>query len=190
MSPGTTLSLNSTGANVLGDITLAGNATIAGGATSPTSLTVGSVGGAGTGTLTINNNVGLKLATGSTFKVDLNGTAAGTQYDQAIVNGAVDLNGATLAVTLGSPPSSGNSYIIISNDGTDAVSGTFAGLAQGADFDRRHFQVHRQLHRRRRQRCRVDGPGGNFRFTQLDWRRQQQLECRGKLAGKSSSCHQ
>ena len=47
--------------------------------------------------------------------------------------GTVTLAG-TLSATLGAgfTPVEGNSFVIIDNDGADAVSGTFAGLAQGA----------------------------------------------------------
>jgi fibronectin-binding autotransporter adhesin len=129
----TSLALSASGANVIGDVLYGtGAASIGAGAPAPSGLTVGSVGAAGTGTLNINNNLGLKLASGATFKVDVNGTSAGTQYDQVIVNGPVNLTGAALAVTSGFTPAVGNTFTIISNDGTDAVVGTFTGLAQGA----------------------------------------------------------
>ena len=49
------------------------------------------------------------------------------------VFGTVTLGG-TLNATLGAgfTPVEGNSFVIIDNDGAEAVSGTFAGLAQGA----------------------------------------------------------
>jgi hypothetical protein len=55
----------------------------------------------------------------------------------SIVNvvGSVTLNGATLKAALSNPsftPTIGQTFKIIDNDGTDAVSGTFAGLAEGA----------------------------------------------------------
>src|SRR5262249_26941251 len=73
---------------------------------------------------------------GSTFEVELNGTTVATQYDQLTVNGTVNLGGATLSALLGtgfSPPVS-TTFMIIDNDGTDPVTGTFAGLAPGAVF--------------------------------------------------------
>ncbi len=65
--------------------------------------------------------------------IDLNGTTACTQYDQYTVNGMVTLGGATLSINLGLyMPDNGDSYMIISNDGTDAVVGEFA---QGYSID-------------------------------------------------------
>lgn len=46
--------------------------------------------------------------------------------------GHVSLGNATLSLTLGFAPSVGTSFNIINNDFTDAVSGTFAGLSEGA----------------------------------------------------------
>ncbi|HEV3310920.1 MAG TPA: putative Ig domain-containing protein [Chloroflexota bacterium] len=72
------------------------------------------------------------FSAGSTFTVTLNGTAAGTGYDQLSVTGTVNLAGATLNVNLGFTPALGSAFTLIQNDGIDAVVGTFAGLPQGA----------------------------------------------------------
>ena len=63
----------------------------------------------------------------------INQTHPSTGYGQVRVFGTVTLGG-TLNATLGAgfTPVEGNSFVIIDNDGADAVSGTFAGLAQGA----------------------------------------------------------
>jgi autotransporter-associated beta strand protein len=74
----------------------------------------------------------LTLDSGSTLDIELNGPTVGTEYDQVDVTGTVNLGGATLNVVLGFTPSPGDVFTIINNDGTDAVSGTFAGLAEGA----------------------------------------------------------
>jgi hypothetical protein len=66
--------------------------------------------------------------------VRLNGPEPGTGYDQLDVTGAVSLNGATLDASLGFSPAPGDRFVIIKNDGTDPVSGTFAGLPQGASL--------------------------------------------------------
>src|SRR5205809_34832 len=66
------------------------------------------------------------------FVVQLNGTTAGTGYDQLNVTGSVNLGGATLSGTLGFSPPNGTSFTIINNDGSDAVIGTFAGLPEGS----------------------------------------------------------
>ncbi|HKQ36798.1 MAG TPA: hypothetical protein VJ063_01900, partial [Verrucomicrobiae bacterium] len=75
----------------------------------------------------------LNLAPGSIFRVRLNGTSAGTSYDQLQVNGTVTLGG-SLEVTTGFLPAVGDTFTIIDNDGTDDVVGTFAGLPEGAEF--------------------------------------------------------
>lgn len=78
----------------------------------------------------------LNLAAGSALDEELGGTTACSGYDQTNVTGTVTLGGATLNTTLygGFVPAVGNAFTIISNDGTDAVSGTFNGLAEGATF--------------------------------------------------------
>jgi fibronectin-binding autotransporter adhesin len=110
------------GATLGGSGTLGGTVTVQNGGTlSP---------GVSPGTLTVNGD--LSMAAGSTLAVEINGTTAGTQYDQVIVNGAVDVSGATLSATHGYSPGSGDSYTIIVNDAADAVTGSFSGLAEGA----------------------------------------------------------
>src|SRR5262249_34779024 len=74
----------------------------------------------------------LVFAPGSSYVVQLNGLAAGTGYDQLDVTGGVNLNGATLNAALGFGPAPHDSFLIITNDGSDPVTGTFAGLPQGA----------------------------------------------------------
>ncbi|MFM8475110.1 MAG: hypothetical protein ACKOEO_04865, partial [Planctomycetaceae bacterium] len=75
----------------------------------------------------------LTLNSGSTYLVDIAGTTAGTGYDQTVVTGTVSLGGATLSLnfTPFAVPE-GSEYILISNDGTDAVVGRFSGLEDGA----------------------------------------------------------
>jgi fibronectin-binding autotransporter adhesin len=105
----------------------------------------------GTGTVgTLSVNAGGTLAPGhspgcitsgnfilaGTYQAEIGGTTACTGYDQQIVNGTVDLTGGTLQTSLynGFLPAQGQTYTIINNDGTDAVTGAFAGLAEGATF--------------------------------------------------------
>lgn len=64
---------------------------------------------------------------------DLNGTAVGTEFDQLAVNGKVTLSG-SLSVNVGYAAKAGDSFVIVNNDGTDAISGTFAGLPQLGTF--------------------------------------------------------
>ncbi len=67
----------------------------------------------------------------STLKMELGGNVAGTGYDQLDVVGGVNLNGAALQLSTTFVPAAGSSFVIIRNDGSDAVNGTFAGLAEG-----------------------------------------------------------
>jgi fibronectin-binding autotransporter adhesin len=85
------------------------------------------------------NTGNFSMSTGSSLKIDINGTVVNTLYDQVNVVGTVNLNadagaGATLDVTLGYTPAPSDTYIIINNDGTDPISGTFATLPQGGTY--------------------------------------------------------
>jgi autotransporter-associated beta strand protein len=76
----------------------------------------------------------LKSGSGATYRFEINGTLPGKTYDTLDVHGGVSLGGATLDATVGFASAVGNRYTLISNDGTDAVAGTFAGLPQGTTF--------------------------------------------------------
>jgi len=52
----------------------------------------------------------------------------GTGYDQLNVRGTNQLGGSTLHVSVGFPPQEGEEFVIINNDGSEAIQGTFAGL--------------------------------------------------------------
>ena len=101
--------------------------------------TVGTIGGS-SGTLeatSIGNpskltSGSLALAPGVTFRAEVNGPGAGTQYSQLVVNGTVDLGGATLDAEVNSNFLTANvgELILIVNDGVDPVVGTFQGLPQ------------------------------------------------------------
>jgi hypothetical protein len=84
------------------------------------------------GTLTVSGD--LTLNAGSTLFARLNGLAAGTGYDQLVMNGEVDLGGAVLSALLGGgySPAAGNELFVLTNDGIDPITGTFAGLPNGA----------------------------------------------------------
>ncbi|WP_277372960.1 Ig-like domain-containing protein [Pseudomonas sp. AA-38] len=118
--------------------TVANGATLAGGGTLGGDVTVQnggtlSPGNGGAGTLTVNGN--LTLDAGSTLALDINGTSAGTGYDQIVVNGNVDVSGATLSVTHGYAAGNGEIYEVILNDAADAIVGTFSGLSEGGTFN-------------------------------------------------------
>jgi autotransporter-associated beta strand protein len=71
---------------------------------------------------------------GGTLSMELNGLTAGTQHDRVDVTGTVNLTG---TLSLSSIPMSFSAVnddliFILLNNGTDAITGTFAGLANGA----------------------------------------------------------
>lgn len=79
-------------------------------------------------------NSGNLTFSGGSLDEEIGGTTACTGYDQLKVTGTVAL-GATTTLNLihygGFTPASGNAFTIIDNDGADAVTGTFAGIAEG-----------------------------------------------------------
>src|SRR5205823_3488739 len=67
----------------------------------------------------------------------LDGITPGTGpggYDQLKVNGTVNLNNATLIVSLNFMPTTGNTFTILDNDGTDPIPTTFNGRPEGSTF--------------------------------------------------------
>lgn len=74
------------------------------------------------------------LTLAGTYVAELNGKTACTEHDQLIVNGTVNLAGSTLDLDIITTfkPTAGDTYTILNNDGNDAITGTFTGLAQGA----------------------------------------------------------
>lgn len=105
------------GTGIVGRIT----ATAAGGTLAP---------GTSAGRL-LSSNVVLNSAV--TFAVELNGTNAGVDYDQLGVRGTITLASAALSLSVsnGFNPPIGTTFLILTNDAADAISGTFAGLPQG-----------------------------------------------------------
>ena len=73
----------------------------------------------------------LVFTAGAHFVVDIPSTVT---FDRLNVTGAVTLGNATLDVTAALFLSPAASLTIIDNDGSDPVTGTFAGLAEGAQF--------------------------------------------------------
>lgn len=127
------------GSQVLSPILVGSSATLGGSGTvgNITNISGGLVApGASTAILSSSNVTFSGVS--SDFTVELNGTGDGSGYDQLNVRGAVALGGTTLHVVPGfSPldsPAEGTQFTIVSNDGVDAVSGTFAGLANNAVF--------------------------------------------------------
>jgi fibronectin-binding autotransporter adhesin len=86
----------------------------------------------------------LNLGSGATLTIDGTGILPGTQYDQLSVTGAVVLGNCTLQVTSLPAVAPGTTFILIQNDGVDAVSGTFNGLPDNAlvNVSGQPFRIH------------------------------------------------
>jgi autotransporter-associated beta strand protein len=67
----------------------------------------------------------------ATFSVQLSGPIPGISYSQLSVTGLVNLANATLNPTLNFASSISNQFVLIVNDGSDPVTGTFKNLPQG-----------------------------------------------------------
>jgi len=112
------------GGVLLGDGTIA-NLTSEGGVLRP---------GLSPGIMTTGN---LDFDAATELDIELEGTTPGAGgHDQYNVTGTVSLGSATLNTILfnGYAPSLNDTFTIINNDGSDAVVGTFGGLAEGASF--------------------------------------------------------
>jgi autotransporter-associated beta strand protein len=97
-----------------------------------------------TAILTISNTVNLATAT-STLDVQLNGTIAGTSYDQVNIagSGIFSNNSGNLKITLGYSPAVGDKFTIVKVQGTNptnnvgvfsTLNGVATDLSQGATF--------------------------------------------------------
>lgn len=74
------------------------------------------------------------LSFASDLAIVINGTTVDTQYTQLNVAGAVDLTGVDLKLSGSYTPVNGDTFTIVNNDGSDAITGTFNGLAEGASI--------------------------------------------------------
>ena len=79
----------------------------------------------------------LDLSSGNTLQIEINNVSspvAGTDYDQIVVSspGSVNLGGATLNLSSSFTGNQGTVFTIVDNQGSNAVSTTFNGLAEGA----------------------------------------------------------
>jgi autotransporter-associated beta strand protein len=114
--------------------------TVDAGATLGGSGTVGAI--AAYGDISPGNSPGILNSSNVTFSsfgnytVELTGPNPGSGYDQLNVSGTVSIANATLTVipNFTAPVSIGQQFVIITNDLADAISGTFNGLANGAQF--------------------------------------------------------
>lgn len=84
------------------------------------------------GVLQVQGN--LTMASGAVFEAELDGPVPGSGYDQLQVSGSVSLNGATLNLQPDFAASVGTAFLILVNNGTGDIAGTFAGLPEGAVF--------------------------------------------------------
>ncbi len=74
----------------------------------------------------------VSFAPNASLAIAINGTTAGSQYNQLSVGGDVDLTGANLLLRGTWQPVPGQVFMIVNNTGTDPIMGTFNGLPQGA----------------------------------------------------------
>ena len=88
-----------------------------------------------------NNGVGVLSVSGAvtfqpsaTVSILVNGSAAGTGYAQLQAGGPIALGGSTLSLQFGFTPPVGSSFEILTNTGAAPITGTFAGLDEGAVF--------------------------------------------------------
>ncbi|TYC63152.1 autotransporter domain-containing protein [Stappia sp. BW2] len=119
--------------SVASGATLGGHGSITGNVTNAGRLAPGN----SIGTTTINGN----LSGSGTLEIEVDGDASGTpSADKLIVNGAVDISAMTLDLVL-SPTNVANwaygptgPFTIIENDGSDAVTGSFATVKDNLTF--------------------------------------------------------
>lgn len=67
----------------------------------------------------------LLLQAGSTLGIEIDGTTPGTGHDQVNITGSATLAG-LLSVTTSYTPAVNSLFFVLTNDGTDAISGTFS----------------------------------------------------------------
>ena len=114
------------------------------------------LGGSGTvGTITANgiispgNSPGILTSSNVTFSasgifsVELTGPTPGSGYDQLNVRGTNNLASAMLNLNLAftTPVAIGQQFTIINNDGTDPITGIFAGYPQGSTWLQNGYKV-------------------------------------------------
>ncbi|WP_417389450.1 LamG-like jellyroll fold domain-containing protein [Gimesia sp.] len=84
----------------------------------------------------------LTLEAGSSLDVEINGTTAGSEYDQVQVTGEVNLTGATLNISSTFTAAAGTEFLLIANDDIDLVTGEFVDRAEGTLFTFNGNQVY------------------------------------------------
>ena len=135
---GTLLVDNTAGSGgTIGDVAVNPQTTLGGTGTVASISTAGatvSPGDSSTSTGILTDTGPAVLDARSTFVATINGGTVGTEYSQLQAAGTINLTGATLSTTLSSTftPTPDEQFTIIDNTGTSAITGTFAGLAEGA----------------------------------------------------------
>jgi PEP-CTERM motif len=107
---------------------MSGTTNLSGSIAGPVTVDAGaqlSPGASGVGALTVGDTT---LSAGSSLVIDLDPTDAGN--DVLNVKGTVALNGADLVLDLLSAPTRGEAFDILTNDGTDPISGEFSEGSQ------------------------------------------------------------
>lgn len=102
------------GTGTIGNLTVSGTTSVNPGSNSAAIFSTGSV------TLNTTTTVNIELRSGTSDRLNVTGT--------------VNLANAILATDLDFAAADGAQFTILSNDGPDAITGTFAGLAEGATF--------------------------------------------------------
>lgn len=120
-----------------GNISTSSLTTVASGATLGGNATVGALTVAAGGFVTPGNSPGTLVVNGAytqagTYTAEIDGLTPGTQHDQIDVNGTVDITGGSLTTLFTGTYALNDMIFILLNDGTDAITGTFTGVAQGA----------------------------------------------------------
>lgn len=77
-------------------------------------------------------SAGLNLGSNATLVIDCPGLTAGSSYDQIAVTGTVSLAGCALQLNSLPYAPLGSTFVIINNDGIDAIAGAFASLPEGS----------------------------------------------------------
>ena len=136
-----TLRLNGGQFTAPGGLTLNGGTLDGSGVVQQNELIGGTVSPGQGGPGAISFSSGLNFGSNATLVV--NGIST-SQYDQLLVTGAVSLANCTLQVNSMPAVPVGTTFIIINNDGTDPVSGTFNGLAENSllSASGQKFRIH------------------------------------------------
>jgi autotransporter-associated beta strand protein len=118
------VTVNNTGSTLGGIGTISGAVTVNAGANI-------APGNGGNNTAILNTGA-LTLASTSNFRVDVNGTTAGSGYDRLnVATGGVTITGSNVVVTVGTTLAVGQTFTILSKVAAGAITGTFAGIPQG-----------------------------------------------------------